>query len=227
MGQAIGKEILVIILVSINPIVLIHGYSEDSSVWDSWVNWLRTDNFTDVYPVSFQYDDECGKVADHGRELSGMIDKILNDTNSKHVDVITHSKGGLDARYYISYINNNTDSNLVMLGTPNLGTLVATMEVTDCWFQGMAGRKDLLPGSEATQSPDQKGTKYYSVAGNYSVPCAFMPPYRSACYIFENDGFVTVDSALYNYTSLGVFPVNHAGLLTEKDIYQKVIENIK
>ena len=183
-----------------------------------------THNFTNVYPIIFKHDDECGSVKDHATELSGIVDKILNDTGSERVNIVGHSKGGLDARWYIGHEGADKVSNLVMIGTPNLGTPSARMEVTPCWFQGSAGREDMVPGSDPTQTPDRANTNYYTVAGNYSVPC-FITLERHVCYIVENDGFVTVESALgkSHYVSLGVFPYNHSSLLTQKDIYQKVL----
>lgn len=208
------------IIILASPIILVHGYSDDSSVWDSWVSWLKSDNITMVYPIAFK--DECGTVADNAAELSNKINKILNDTGSEKVNIVAHSKGGLDARYYISNFDAEKVENLIMIGTPNEGTPAAYMEVTPCWFQGSAGREDLLPGSNPTQSPDQDDTNYYTVAGNYGVPC-FITLERWTCYITENDGFVTVDSAKSHYTSLGTFPYNHEQLLEQKDIYQKIL----
>ena len=200
-----------------NPILLIHGYAEDSSVRDSWKDWLTADNFTNVYTITFKHDDQCGSVKDHATELS----KIINDMDSEKVDIITHSKGGLDVR------NSNTDkvANLVMIGTPNRGIRRHTIDVTTCAFQSQAGREDLLPGSKATQVPDRESTNY-TVAGNYAVPC-YIVMERHTCYITENDGFVTVESAKSHYKSLGVFPFNHTALLTQKDIYEKVIHSIQ
>jgi triacylglycerol esterase/lipase EstA (alpha/beta hydrolase family) len=87
LDKAISGTILGVI-VAFNPILLIHGYAEDSSVWHSWENWLHTDNFTNVYPITFKHDDECGSVKYHATELSGIVDKILNDTGSERVNIV-------------------------------------------------------------------------------------------------------------------------------------------
>jgi triacylglycerol esterase/lipase EstA (alpha/beta hydrolase family) len=63
------------------PILLIHGYNEYPSIWDSWKTWLQTDGFSNVYAISFQ-DDKCGSVADHAMELTGIVNKVLHDTGS-------------------------------------------------------------------------------------------------------------------------------------------------
>lgn len=193
------------------PILLLPGYSDDSSIWDTWESWLEQDNITKVYPVNFK--DSCGTAHEHATELQSII------TNKEKVNIVAFSKGGLDARMYISEYPNNV-ANIVMLGTPNKGTPAAYMDVTDCG--GSAGLGDLWPNSEATKSVDQNDTHYYAVAGNYSNPCSMVMVWWE-CHITENDGFVPVDSALSHYLQLGIFPVNHTSLLKSKDIYQKVL----
>lgn len=218
MVQAIATRILASIVA---PIILIHGYSDDASVWDTWVSWLRSDNFTNIYPITFKNNDQCGTVQSHAAELKNMINTILNDTDSDQVNIVAHSKGGLDARSYISQNPGKVD-NLIMIATPNQGTPAAYMEVTSCMYTDAPGRADLEPNSQATNSPDSNSTKYWTIAGNLSDPCYFVLA-MYACHAFPNDGFVTVESALSHYKSLGIFNYNHTTLLTEKDVYHKVL----
>src|SRR6056297_2131835 len=58
--------------------------------------------------------------------LIPKIEKVKKDTNSYKVDLICHSMGGLVARGYIqsNYYNNDVD-NLIMIGTPNSGSVKA------------------------------------------------------------------------------------------------------
>jgi pimeloyl-ACP methyl ester carboxylesterase len=191
-------------------IILIHGYGDDANVWDKWVDWLKSDGFN-AYPVTFQHNDECGIVKQHAAELNNII-------NNTEVNIIAHSKGGLDARWYISHYPNQVD-NLIMIATPNSGSYAAYVDFTECL--GSAGLGDLVPDSEATKSHDGKDTKYYTIAGNYSTPC-YIVTFR-ICYLVENDGLVTKESAISHYNSIGTFPLNHSSLITNKDVYQKVL----
>ena len=46
------------------PVLLIHGYMEDAIVWNKWVDLLKKDGISAVYPITFkQSDDECGSAA--------------------------------------------------------------------------------------------------------------------------------------------------------------------
>ena len=198
------------------PLILVHGYSDDSSSWDTWLGWLEDSNITKVHSINFK--DSCGTVKEHAAELL----PIINVTGSDKVNIVAYSKGGLDARMFISE-NPGKVANLIMLGTPNKGTPAAYMDVTDC--AGSGGLGDLWPNSEATKSKDQNSTHYYVLAGNYSNPCSILMVWWE-CHTTKNDGFVPVESALSNYASLGEYPVNHSSLLQNKDIYQKVLEII-
>ena len=55
------------------PVLLIHGYLSDASVWKKWEDLLKKDNIP-VFPITFkQSDDKCGSAAEHAKELSGQI----------------------------------------------------------------------------------------------------------------------------------------------------------
>lgn len=218
MGSTVGQTTLLGLAL---PIILIHGYAEDSSVWDEWLGWMDENGLNNAYPVTFSNDDRCGSVEEHSHELSSIVDSILNDTGSDRVNMIAHSKGGLDARWYISE-NPNKVSSLIMIATPNTGTPAAYMDLTTCSFEGGAGLEDLQPDSEATQAADQPDTDYYTIAGNYSNPCAIVI-HRYICYLVENDGLVTVDSATSHYKILGTFGYHHSTILEHRDVYETVL----
>ena len=107
------------------PVLLIHGYMADASVWNKWVELLKKDGIS-AYPITFkQSDDKCGSAAEHAKELSKIIGQIKDETGQNKVNIVGHSKGGLDARVYLA--NNTKDvANLVMIGTPNRDASVLT-----------------------------------------------------------------------------------------------------
>lgn len=196
------------------PIFLIHGYSEDSQTWDSWKGWLSHDGFKDFEIPTFKAD-QCGNVADKAAELNRMI-------GDKEVNIVAHSQGGLVARWYIAHFANKVQ-NLFMIATPNQGTPAAWMDLTNCPFisnSSVSALEDLRPNSAATLSPDKPNVNYFAIAGNYSNPCVIVIQ-RSFCYL--SDGFVPVSSALSHYPSLGVYPLNHTGLLNDRSIYATIL----
>lgn len=81
--------------------------------WNKWQGFLKNDGIT-AFPITFQQsDDKCGSSAAHAKELSQKIGEIKRQTGQNQVNIVGHSKGGLDARVYLA--NGTHDvANLVM-----------------------------------------------------------------------------------------------------------------
>ena len=201
------------------PVLLIHGYMEDASVWNKWVDLLKKDGIS-AYPITFkQSDDKCGSAADHAKELSNIIGQIKKETGQNKVNIVGHSKGGLDARVYLA--NNTKDiANLIMIGTPNAGSpLAQTSEIcTPAVY-------DLRPGAAATQVEMNPNTKYYTIAGDWNPELGncqltpFLPMEQSGFSNLPkpNDGIVplsSVESQDY-FISLGHSKSCHSNLMSE------------
>lgn len=216
------------------PILLIHGYGEDSRIWNSWRDWLGASNFSRVYPITFS-NDKCGSVVEHAAELSSKVNGILHDTGSQKVNIVAHSKGGLDARWYIAHGGADRVANLIMIGTPNSGSPAAWVDITGCPF---GSDKDLIPGSAASHVVDQpQSTHYYTIVGNYLPDNTCWIGWilyhdGGNCFIPGNDDFlVPVHSAgaspLFHYTTLGQpLPYDHFALLKHKNVFERVLPKL-
>jgi predicted alpha/beta hydrolase family esterase len=193
------------------PVLLIHGYMADASVWNKWV---------DAYPITFkQSDDKCGSAAEHAKELSKIIGQIKEETGQNKVNIVGHSKGGLDARVYLA--NNTKDvANLVMIGTPNAGSpLAQSSEIcTPAVY-------DLRPGAPATEVKMNANTKYYTIAGEWNPQLGncqltpFLPMEQSGSSDLPkpNDGMVplsSVESQDY-FINLGHSKSCHTNLMSD------------
>jgi uncharacterized alpha/beta hydrolase family protein len=201
------------------PVLLIHGYMADASVWNKWVELLKKDGIA-VYPITFkQSDDKCGSAAEHAKELSKIIGQIKDETGQNKVNIVGHSKGGLDARVYLA--NNTKDvANLVMIGTPNSGSpLAQSSEVcTPAVY-------DLRPGAAATEVKMNPNTKYYTIAGEWdpkSGNCQltpFLPMEQSGSSTLPkpNDGMVPVSSVESQdyFINLGHSKSCHTNLMSD------------
>src|SRR5215204_5042812 len=201
------------------PVLLIHGYMADASVWNKWVELLKKDGI-DAYPITFkQSDDKCGSAAEHAKELSKIIGQIKEETGQNKVNIVGHSKGGLDARVYLA--NNTKDvANLIMIGTPNAGSpLAQTSEIcTPAVY-------DLRPGAAATEVKMNPNTKYYTIAGDWnpdSGNCQLTPVIPMEQSGFSNlpkpnDGMVplsSVESQDY-FINLGHSKSCHTNLMSD------------
>jgi triacylglycerol lipase len=209
------------------PILLIHGYDEGSNIWNSWIGWLGGNNFSNVYPITFQFNDLCGSSEQHAMELNSIVDGILSTTGYEKVNIVAHSKGGLDARWYIA-TSGSTDkvANLIMIGTPNAGSQAAFFDLTGCPF---GSDIDLFPGSIATQVVDQpQSTNYYTIAGNWmpTGACWWSSDPGNCAIPGEDDRLVAVDSveSSPDYIPLGPpLPYDHFQLLAHRDVYERAL----
>lgn len=112
-----------------NPlsVLLIHGYFEDASVWNRWEQLLSVDHIT-YRTVTFgqPYYDACGSAQDHANQLNAIIQEMKRATGQNQVNIVDHSKGGLDARVYLANnIASHDVANIIMIGTPNTGSPLA------------------------------------------------------------------------------------------------------
>src|SRR5215207_1621520 len=202
------------------PVLLIHGYMEDASVWNKWIDLLRKDGISTVYPITFkQSDDKCGSGAEHAKELSNIIGQIKKEIGQNKVNIVGHSKGGLDARVYLA--NNTKDvANLIMIGTPNAGSPLAQSSET-C----TPAVYDLRPGAPATEVKMNANTKYYTIAGEWNPQLGncqltpFLPMEQSGSSDLPkpNDGMVplsSVESQDY-FINLGHSKSCHTNLMSD------------
>jgi pimeloyl-ACP methyl ester carboxylesterase len=191
-----------------SPVLLVHGLGEDASMWKKWEELLTNDGIQ-YHTVTFQEsDDKCGTALAHALELGRRVDEISRSNPSGQVNIVGHSKGGIDARVYLA---NGTQSvaNLIMIGTPNNGTPVAertTLCAPAVW--------DVLPEANATKVGSNPNTKYYTIAGDWAKEVGGNPLIPG-----PDDGLVPVSSAESggNFQSLGRTEHAHLELLGEEE----------
>lgn len=105
------------------PIILVHGiFFRD---WKHVNYWGRIPaelkrNGAKVYYGNQQ---SAASIASNAAELKKTIQEVLRKENVNKVNIIAHSKGGLDARYMISKLNMDKHvASLTTINTPHRGT---------------------------------------------------------------------------------------------------------
>jgi uncharacterized alpha/beta hydrolase family protein len=201
------------------PVILIHGYLADASTWNKWNDLLKKDGIS-AYPITFnQSDDRCGSASDHAKELATKIAQIKNQTGQSKVNIVGHSKGGLDARVYLASGAQGV-ANLIMIGTPNSGSPIAQNNNLCA-----PAIYDLKPGAPDTKVKMNPNTRYYTIAGDWnpkSGNCdlslfSITEMGTSTALQKPNDGLVpvsSVESLGYSH-SLGHSKSCHSNLLSE------------
>ena len=191
------------------PVLLVHGYAEDAAVWKKWEDMLRKDGIQ-FFTVTFKdSDDKCGSAKQHAIELEKMVQDIKEQSGAQKINIVGHSKGGLDARVFLDNTDTKDVANLIMIGTPNAGSPVAETN-----YACAPAVYDLRLGANATKAVINPNTKYYTIAGNW------MPLTQGNLMIPGNDdGLVPVESveSQQYFQSLGRTEHGHAELLSEKE----------
>jgi pimeloyl-ACP methyl ester carboxylesterase len=183
------------------PVILIHGYDENSVVWSEWESLLKN-NSIPFYAVTFhQSDDKCGSAASHSKELAQIVKNVEARTGQNQVNIVGHSKGGLDARVYLSNSTVNDIANLIMIGTPNGGGPLAS-PFDPC----SPAVDDFIDHAPATLAPRNLHTQYHTIAGiwNPSMPQNCPQP---GWHQFEVYGYFTLSSLGYELND-GIVPIS-------------------
>ena len=191
------------------PVLLVHGFAEDAAVWKKWEDMLRKDGIQ-FFTVTFKdSDDKCGSAKQHAIELENMVQDIKEQSGAQKINIVGHSKGGLDARVFLDITDTKDVANLIMIGTPNAGSPVAETN-----YACAPAVYDMRLGANATKAVINPNTKYYTIAGNW------MPLTQGNLMIPGNDdGLVPVESveSQQYFQSLGRTEHGHAELLSEKE----------
>lgn len=105
------------------PVVLVHGMIiKDFKLYKAFrkIRDKLTEQGVKVYVTN---QDGIGKIATNAQQLKDEIFEILKKENVDKVNLIAHSKGGLDCRYMISKLDMEDHiASLTTLSTPHLGS---------------------------------------------------------------------------------------------------------
>lgn len=109
------------------PIILVHGIAlKDHGRFKAFgriEKRLREQGYT----VCTSATDGFGAIETNAAQLKAQIQALLAETGAEKVNLIAHSKGGLDSRYMIAHLGMQTHvASLTCLCTPHKGSVIAT-----------------------------------------------------------------------------------------------------
>lgn len=112
------------------PVLLVHGiaYRDDMVVssWGGIPQYLRCGGAR-VYLADTQ---AWASYETNGQIIKNKISEVLQQTGADKVNIIAHSKGGVDARYAICALQlADKVASLTTIGTPHRGTCIADVVV--------------------------------------------------------------------------------------------------
>jgi triacylglycerol lipase len=113
------------------PILLVHGvFFRDFKFFNYWGR-IPKELETNGAKIFYGNHSSAASIADSATELKERITEILNETGADKVNIIAHSKGGLDCRYAISKLGiGDCVASLTTINTPHRGCLFADYLLT-------------------------------------------------------------------------------------------------
>lgn len=150
-----------------DPIVFVHGFSGSTIVnFTSMIKRFKREGYPSNRLYYYTYNSLPG-VKKGAETLKKKVEEVMRKTGKSKVDIITHSMGGLVARYYMKKMGGaNKVDQLVNVATPHKGTLWAKL------FPVTQATKDMTPGSSLLNSISgyYPGLNLYSVCDEIVIP---------------------------------------------------------
>lgn len=238
------------------PVVMVHGiFFRDWQFLNYWgrVPQALKKNGAVVY---YGRQQSALSIADSAAEVKAEIERVLKESGAEKVNVVAHSKGGLDTRYAISKLGMaDKIASLTTINTPHRGCIFVDAlldSLPDPLIHFTAARYNALFCKLGDDAPDflagiKDLTASACAAFNENVPDSPKVYYQSSMskmrsaksagfplnlgyllnkkYEGENDGLVSVSSAIYGHY-LGLVSAGRRGI-SHGDMIDLTHENIQ
>jgi triacylglycerol esterase/lipase EstA (alpha/beta hydrolase family) len=159
---------------------------------------------------AYSYNTSQSNKVDAEKEVKSHVESLLKTTGAEKVDIISHSMGSLNTRWYIKFDGGESKvDDWVSLGGPNHGTETANACAFQVSCQEMEVGSKFL--SELNAGDETPGIVNY---GTWWSPCD---------EIINPDESVILSGASNHKTAC----LSHTALTTDETVYKEVREFIK
>lgn len=109
------------------PIILVHGIAAKQLRIFNAFGKIGNELESDGNRVYIADTDGFGSIETNSEQLRSFIDRVLEETGAEKVNIIAHSKGGLDSKYMITRLGmEDKVASLTTLCTPHRGSIIAS-----------------------------------------------------------------------------------------------------
>ncbi len=195
---------------ALDPILFVHGWSGSASNWSTMIGRFEKDGYTKKQLRAYTYNTSQSNKTTAETIVKSEVEKLKSENGASKVDIIAHSMGSLNSRWYIKFVEGgeaNVDD-WVSLGGPNHGTTAANACFSTSCVEMRPGSKFL---SELNAGDETPGAVNY---GTWWSPC---------------DEFINPDESviLSGATNTKTACISHLGLLSDETVYKGVREFVK
>ncbi|HXR29958.1 MAG TPA: triacylglycerol lipase [Solirubrobacterales bacterium] len=194
---------------AVDPILFVHGYARSASDWNTMIGRFEKDGWPKSYLSAYSYDTSQSNVVDAEKEVKPRVEALLKVTGASKVDIIAHSMGSLNSRWYVKFLGGETKvDEWVSLGGPNHGTDFANFCFSTSCIEMRIGSKFLAELNAGDETP---GAVNY---GTWWSPC---------------DSIINPDSSvpLAGATNTETACISHLALTSDATVYSQVREFVK
>jgi triacylglycerol lipase len=112
---------------AVEPILFVHGWNSSGSIWNTMIGRFQADGWTAAQTNNWSYNTAQSNVTT-AAQVNTKVDQIRAATGAAKVDIVSHSMGGLNTRYYLKNLGGAAEvDEWVSLGGPNHGTQTALL----------------------------------------------------------------------------------------------------
>lgn len=109
------------------PVILVHGIILKDNLFFKSFGKIEKNLKKNGYSISTAPTDGFGTIENNAAQLKEYIEKILEKEHTEKVNLVAHSKGGLDCKYMIESLDmEDKVASLTTLCTPHLGSPIAS-----------------------------------------------------------------------------------------------------
>jgi triacylglycerol lipase len=194
---------------AVDPILFVHGYSRTASDWKTMIGRFEKDGWKKSELSAYTYNTSQSNKTTAETVVKSEVEKLLASTKASKVDVIAHSMGSLNTRWYIKFLGGESKvDDWVSLGGPNHGTDFAKFCFSASCVEMRQGSTFL---NELNAEDETPGAVNY---GTWWSPC---------------DEIINPDSSvpLAGATNTETACISHLNLMQDETVYTQVREFVK
>jgi triacylglycerol lipase len=194
---------------ALDPILFVHGWSGSASNWNTMISRFEKDGYPKSHLRAYSYNTSQSNKTTAETIVKSEVEKLLASTGAAKVDVIAHSMGSLNSRWYVKFVGGeSTVDEWVSLGGPNHGTTAANACFSTSCVEMRPGSSFLTTLNSGDETP---GAVNY---GTWWSPC---------------DEFINPDESviLSGATNTKTACISHLALVSDETVYKGVREFVK
>jgi len=193
------------------PLLLVHGvFFRDYKYFNYWgrIPEELEKNGAKIYYGEHQ---SASSIENSSKELFDRIKKIVNETGCKKLNIISHSKGGLDSKYLLTYPEiEEYIASITTISTPHKGCMFADYlfsKIPDKLLNSIADKYNKALKKMGDNNPD-------FIAATKDLTTSSCKEIDEKVKLKENIFCQSVGSKL-NKAIKGSFPLNYTGVFVK------------